>query len=125
MSRVFVVQEPLHRSPRTGDVQRIVDISPAERFGTLVYLLDWSDNKFDSPRDIIRKLRERLADYCDDDYLLMSGSPTAFGIAAMVAGEYNDGRVRFLHWDKQLPRHNGRGYGDYKCVEIDLNGQPV
>lgn len=120
-SRVFVVQEPLRHSAAVGGVRPLFDLAPANKFGEIVICLDWSDTRhgFECD-DLLWKLREALQGFDDDDYLLMTGNPTAMALAALVASEINDGRIRLLVWTKEGP-HSGH----YRVADIDLNAQPI
>lgn len=106
MSRVFVVQEPQHRSG-----ERVMDLSPAARFGDMIFLApagtftrDWSG--------IIAKMRVLLEDFSDDDYLLPTGHPIAIGVAAALAAAANEGRIRFLRWHPRL--------SDYERADVSI-----
>lgn len=86
---VYVVQE----------VQGRNTIS-ARQFGDMTVLLPDGEIVL-SPGPTVRKLKRRLQDFSDTDYLLLMGDPVAIGIACMVAGEANQGRVKLLKWDRQ------------------------
>lgn len=118
--RVFVVQEPLRHSKAVGGVRPLFDLSPAREYGELVTCLDWSDTRhgFDCD-DLLWKLRTALRSFGPDDYLLMTGNPTAMALAALVANENCDGRLRLLVWTKEGPTE-----GYYRVAEIDLHAQP-
>ena len=60
----------------------------------------------------VRRLREGLKDFSDDDYLLLIGDPAAIGIATSIASENNRGRYRLLKWDRQE--------AEYFDINIDL-----
>lgn len=111
MARVFVVQEPLRRN-RNGDVVPKMDLSPAMKFGELVYLLRWGDARLMDPRRLVCKLREGLRDYSDRDYLLMTGSPNAMWIAGVIASKHTNGVVNVLEWEA-VEKH-------YRLVEVDI-----
>ena len=66
-----------------------------------------------SPQPAIRKLKRKLKDFNDDDYLLMMGDPAAMGIACCVAAEMNRGKFNILKWDKKAQR--------YYPVSVNLN----
>jgi hypothetical protein len=96
------------------------DLSPAEEFGQTVFLLDWSDTRSTmcgKESEVLWMLRERLADFCDEDYLLMTGDWTAMALAVTLALEINDGRAKCLQWN--------RGNRAYDVVKLDLNAQPL
>lgn len=118
MTRVFVVQEP------TADRgARVVDISPAASFGELVFLypsghlpMDWAA--------VVKKLREQLADFSDDDYLVCTGHPVLMCTAAALAAAANEGRVRYLRWQRPRPADPATGrvakLGYYQPTPVSL-----
>jgi hypothetical protein len=115
MSTVYVVQEPLVLDRVTGRPRPKFNLAPAERYGEVVCLLGWSDDTSD-PAALVWFLRDKLRGFTDEDYLLMTGDPNAMSIAACLAAEKNDGRVKILSWD------NGRR--EYDEFHLDMNAQP-
>jgi hypothetical protein len=112
MGKVFVTQDVLVRSLE-GDFVRKFDLTSAERFGALEVLVSSAQSMFSSV-PVVRQLRERLADFGEDDYLLPIGDPSVMAAAAMVAGARNNGRIKILKWDR-------RG-GCYVPVQVDISG---
>lgn len=101
-ARVYVVQEPLRKSMSSGKPVPLFDLAPASAFGEIITCLDWSDTKADFlADDLLVKLRNALHEFNDDDYLLMTGNPTAMALAAIVAAEVNEGRFNLLVWTKR------------------------
>ncbi len=92
---VYVTQEPLGKN-----------ILPAQEYGELEILLPAGQIVL-SPGPSIYRLRKKLQHFCDNDYLLLVGDPIAIGLAAMVAGSMNNGKVKFLKWDRQERRYMG------------------
>jgi len=117
MARVFVSQQTLRKSEATGEMVQFPVLRPAERFGEIVFLLDWQEAMDLSEEESIWKIRRRLADYSDDDYLLPLGSPASMVLSALLAAEVNDGRLKILQWD--------RDNRTYEVKKIDVNAQPV
>ena len=101
MATVYVVQ----------DIQG-KNILPAREYGELDVLLPAGQITL-SPGPTIFKLRKKLTNFSDEDYLLLIGDPIAIGLASMVAASFNNGRVSFLKWDKQERQ--------YFSVKADLN----
>ena len=104
MSKVYVVQNQ-HRWDR--DKQRFepkFDLTPAEEFGELVYLLSPTAAPF-RPEPIIQELREKLKDYQEGDHLLLVGNPVLIGFAVTVAADVNGGRVSLLQWSGKDQRY--------------------
>tara|TARA_R100001369_G_C3305061_1_gene166376 strand:- start:1078 stop:1410 length:333 start_codon:yes stop_codon:yes gene_type:complete len=90
MSTVYITQDTPGRN-----------FLPAKKYGTLKGLLEGNVQIVLSAAPVIRKLRRRLRDFNDDDYLLLTGDPVIMGIAIAVAMEVNRGRVNLLKWDKR------------------------
>jgi hypothetical protein len=101
MSKVFVTQESVGRN-----------FVPAQKYGELVSLFPATAQVVISSQPTVRKLRRLLKDYCDSDYLLLSGDPIIMGLSMMVASEHNLGRLQLLKWDKQEK--------DYYPVKVDF-----
>ena len=118
--RVFVVQDPLRHSVAPGGTRPKFDLTPAKEFGELTFCLDWADTRhgFDCDQ-LLWKLRAALRGFTADDFLLMTGNPTAMALAAIVAAENSGGRLRLLVWTKEGP---SEGY--YNVCDIDINAQP-
>jgi hypothetical protein len=116
-SRVFVVQEPLRRTP--NGVMPRYDYATITPYGDMVFLFTWGQLKEEdclapsAMPTLMRQLRERLADFSDNDYLLPVGNPALCAMAAMVCGDVNEGRVRILDWQ--------RNEREYREVQIDLD----
>lgn len=105
---VYVVQNALHKDPRTGQLVPKFDYSPAEQFGEIVYLLNDQARPF-ILQPIIAELHEKLRDFSDSDYLLLTGNPTLLGLCFAIAADYNDGCIKVLQW-------HGRS-GSYTAIE--------
>lgn len=109
MSKVFVVCEPV--SHREGGAK--IDLSPAAEYGEIEVLLGHTQSLF-APVPTVRKLREKLEHFSDDDYILPVGDPVLMSTVSMVASEMNHGRVRFLKWDRIQRR--------YLVITVDTSG---
>lgn len=96
---VFVVQEVLKRDNVSGMSRPVFDLSPAAKFGDLVFLL---------PPDVARfsvglyadRMAKLLANYSDADYIVPTGDPAAMMIAGAIAAKANNGKVKVLSWDR-------------------------
>ena len=98
---VYVVQEVKGRN-----------ILSAQEYGQLKLLLPEGSQVVLSSGPTVRKLKTKLKDFCDDDYLLLMGDPAAIGIACSIAADMNRGRYKCLKWDKIE--------ATYYPIEIDL-----
>jgi len=99
---VFLVQENPY-----------INVLGAAEYGDIVVLFESGQQIMFSPQPAIRKLKIKLKDFDDGDYLLMMGDPAAMGIACCIAAEMNRGRFNILKWDKKQQR--------YYPVTINLN----
>ncbi len=102
--RVYVVQRPAYRDRATGDWVDKYDLSAAEAYGSLVYLLPPGN----LPRDLtetMARLRHRLSDHCPGDHLLAAGDPVAIAASVLVAGHFSGGSVSLLKWDRLEQRY--------------------
>ena len=70
---VYVVQESMRKVQ--GEWRRIHDLTPALIYGKLKILIDGRQYLPISVQPVIREFRDKLRDYCDDDYLLLIGDP--------------------------------------------------
>lgn len=115
MNRVFVVQRPASYSgARRGWVNKY-DITPAEKFGELVFLLKPGNIFRDKLRGALADLREQLADYGPDDHVLAIGDPVAIAATVMIASEVNGGSISLLKYDRIT--------GEYDAYRIDVSPQ--
>jgi len=62
---------------------------------------------------MVNRMKRVLRDFTDQDYLLLIGDPAAMSIAAAIASQYNNGKFRFLKWDKREMK--------YYPIVVDLN----
>ena len=99
---VFLVQENPY-----------INVLGAAEYGDIVVLFESGQQIMFSPQPAIRKLKRKLKDFDDGDYLLMMGDPAAMGIACCIAAEMNRGKFNILKWDKKQQR--------YYPVSINLN----
>lgn len=104
MGRVFVVQEPMKWDKGTRSLISKFDIGPALEHGSIVHLLDFQASPFD-PEPVIERLDHLLADFGDDDCLLLTGNPCFIGWAVAIAADVNGGRVRMLQWSGKDGRY--------------------
>lgn len=109
MPKVYCVCEPVSHKDSTAKF----DLSPALEYGEIEVLVSHTQSLL-APVPTIRKLREKLENFSDDDYILPVGDPVLMSTVAMVAGDMNNGRVRFLKWDRLQRR--------YLTIQVDTSG---
>ena len=105
---VFLVQENPY-----------INVLGASDYGDIVVLFESGQQIMFSPQPAIRKLKRKLKDFDDGDYLLMMGDPAAMGIACCIAAEMNRGRFNILKWDKKQQRYYPVGINLNEKGEID------
>jgi hypothetical protein len=105
---VYVVQEVTGRN-----------ILSAKDFGNLELLLPEGSQVVLSSQPTVNKLRRKLKDFCDNDYLLLMGDPVAMGIACAIASDVNRGRIQCLKWDRMELKYYPVKFNLFEKGEID------
>jgi len=101
---VYVPQNQTKRNEQGQIVPRF-DLSPAESFGKIKYILSPTAKPFlsglsDFNPKMLRQLHEGLENFKDGDYLLLIGNPVLIGLTASIAAHYNEGNIELLQWNK-------------------------
>tara|TARA_R110000787_G_scaffold81501_2_gene176686 strand:+ start:292 stop:618 length:327 start_codon:yes stop_codon:yes gene_type:complete len=99
---VYVVQEVQGRN-----------IASARQYGEFEVLLPSNTQIMLSASPSVRRMKNILRGFKDEDYLLLIGDPAAIGVACSIAAFYNQGRYSILKWDRQE--------GVYYPVSINLH----
>jgi hypothetical protein len=94
---VFLVQNTKWIDQKDGRLKSKFDFTAATQFGELHELLAPSASPFDLP-PVVHALQIGLANFSNQDYLLLVGSPVIIGCAVAIAASYNDGQVGMLQW---------------------------
>lgn len=111
-SRVYVVNETLVYNEERREMEPAHrGIRKAARYGTMVHLLPAGPLP-NNMEDVAKAIREKLANFSDDDFILPVGDPVAIGLAGAFAAAANHGRVNYLRWmrDERM----------YTVVETDM-----
>lgn len=109
--RVFVVQRPAYFDKvRRGWVNKY-DLTPAAKFGELVFLLPPGNIYRDRLRGALQHLREALCDYGPQDHVLAVGDPVAIAATIAVVCRRH-ARISLLKFDRQT--------GEYEAFVVDL-----
>lgn len=111
MPRVFVPQMPMRRS-HNGGLEQVYDLSAAEEFGTIEYLVSPSAKPW--TQSVVNDIRNRLLDLSlhSGDYILLVGSPAMCSLVVAQMADILDGTVRMLQWDGMNRR--------YFPIEVEL-----
>ena len=77
------------------------NVSDALRFGSVSVVLpaDFVVTD-DSVNEMVDTVETALADFSDDDFLLLSGDPVVIGTCCAIAALNNNGRFGVLRWDR-------------------------
>ena len=105
---VYVIQE----IPGTKDGKPKINIIGASQYGKLKFLLPELSQIIFSPGPLIFKLREKLKNFSQKDYLLLTGDPAIIGVACSIVSDITNGKYNLLKWDKQETK--------YYPIEINL-----
>jgi len=108
MNRVFVPQRPSRYDRDAGAWVPTLDISPAEKFGKIVYMLPEGFHKITSP--VMQALDDMLVSFHEDDMILAHGDPGIILAVGWLLGQRNMKKVSLLKWD--------RFTSDYSLVEV-------
>ena len=99
MSRVFVTSNRMRKDHATGTLKPIVDLRPAEKWGSLSPVFDHEMEPTDV--DDVRQAAHRLETFDpDEDYVLPNGSPIATLAPGMILGDKGMDSIQTLVWDK-------------------------
>jgi hypothetical protein len=110
--KVYLPQQTMRR---VGDtLVPAFDISPAAAYGDIRVIIGSGSPPVEMV-SLIAYMRSQLQGFSDDDYIVAAGEPSVLIAAALVAAEYNDGRVKVLRWDRFIP--------GYKELQFDLKGE--
>ena len=96
--KVYVVQEVFKKEG--GIARPLFNLTPAREYGQITVLLP-SGSVMLHPIPMVRELEKRLKDFCDDDYILPIGDPSAIAVASIVASKNNRGKFKMLKWDRR------------------------
>lgn len=99
MSKVYVIHEPMRRNRQTGEMAAVFDLSPAGQFGELVYVLPSHTRPALDPESVLPQIREVMAGYTADDYIVAVGDPALYCWATALATRATGGIVKLLKWD--------------------------
>ncbi len=99
-----------------GEPVPLFDLTPAAKYGDIRFLLRSNASVLNTV-PLVRVLKEKLADFSKDDYILPVGDPVIIGLVSAIASEKTGGIFKFLKWDKKERA--------YLPVQIDTSGRAV
>lgn len=101
--RVYVCQRPGRKVQ--GVWVDAFDMSSAERFGELTFLIGYGNPPVD-PVATVRVLRRALSAYRSTDFLLPVGDPTLIASACGIASLMTGGFISVLRWDRRAQEYH-------------------
>ena len=110
MATVFVIQD----IPGSKIGTPKINIIGATEFGDLKVLLPENSQIILSPAYVIQTLKQKLREYKEKDYLLLTGDPAIIGVACSIVSDITNGKYNLLKCDKQERK--------YYPVETNLHG---
>ena len=98
MAKVFLVQDiPIDRE--TG--QPKYNVMGAQKYCEIKVMLPARAQIILSPGPLIFQLREKLKEFTQEDYLLLSGDPFIIGVTCSIVSDMMNGKYKLLKWDRQ------------------------
>lgn len=88
------------------------NITSALNYGNIETILPPNAQVAFSVGPTMARIRRKMENFGDDDYLLFIGDPTAIGMISAYAAYKNKGRFKCLKWDKLERR--------YIPIQVDL-----
>lgn len=112
MSRVFVIQA----------TRKQADVTPANAYGTVEFVLGPGDMTSLSPDLAKAKLERCLAEYDpDEDYILWSGGdPLSLFLTGVILRQRKLSKIRYLRYEKPDPKR-GTSVPFYIPVSVTLD----
>lgn len=101
---VYVVQERKRFNSITKELEPVVNLTPAAKYGDLVELFDNRQHAL-LTGPTVKTLKNKLRGFDDDDYILPIGDPILIAMATSIAAWNNMGKVKMLHWDRELKQY--------------------
>ena len=111
MSKVYVPQQPSHFDTATRMWIPTINIDRAAAFGEIEVMLPPNANRLHTA-PLVAALKDRMAAYNRDDYIVAVGDPSLIAAAACIAARATGGLVRMLKWDRMAR--------NYIAVEINV-----
>lgn len=100
MSKVYIPQVPHHYDRSVKALVPNINIAPAKKWGEIVMMIE--PGKHEAIVPLITAIREKMAEFNSDDWLVPVGSPTILMALGAIAGKRTNGLIRTLQWDKHL-----------------------
>ena len=112
---VYVIQE----IPGTREGRPKINIMGAQKYGDIKVLLNEVWQIIFSPGPVIFSLRQKLKNFCEEAYILLTGDPAIIGVACSVVSDITSGKYNLLKWDRQERMYYPIKINLYEKGEID------
>jgi len=99
--RVFIINEPLKKDLETGELEPFLPMESAANFGDVVKVTP-DGSPPGNLKPYLAMLREKLADFREEDYLVLVGDQALLVAAAAIVGTSETGKLRVLKWERRL-----------------------
>lgn len=103
MSIVYVIQKQQRFCHEQGMLVDRFDLTTAEQYGKIEYLLSPQASPF-KPDRVIDELETQLQDFGPDDFLLLVGNPVLIGLSTAIAADRSPD-INFLQWSGTEQRY--------------------
>lgn len=104
MPRVFVPQEPSRFDAASKLWIPTINLAPAQKFGEVIVMIPPGASRLHTA-PLVQVLKDRMADYAEDDCVVAVGDPSLIAAAACIAARKAGGLLRMLKWDRQLSEY--------------------
>lgn len=102
--KVYIIQEVMKRNHTTGCMEATMDFRKAANYGDLEVCL--SNGRVSlTPWPTVNALKDKLRNFCDNDYLVAVGDPSAIAMAGAIACQANRGKFNLLKWDRDSKQY--------------------
>lgn len=109
--KVYAPQQPSRFDTTLRLWVPTMNMEPARKFGELVVMLPPNANRLHT-EPLVAALKERMANFTAEDYLIAIGDPSIIAAAACIAARKTGGVLQLLKWDRLT--------SDYIHVEIKV-----
>jgi hypothetical protein len=99
MNKVYVPQQPSRFDSATKLWIPTINVDSAREFGEIVVMLPPNANRLHTA-PLVAALKEQLALFTRDDYIVALGDPSLIAAAACIAALKTGGRFNMLKWDR-------------------------
>lgn len=105
MSVCYIINEPLRFDGHSGKLIPMYDLTSAESFGRLVYVLPRGNNPPKDPELTLPLIKDAMRHYTKEDYIIAVGHIELFSWATALAVQATDGIINQLKWDNSIEQY--------------------